>query len=241
MTFRRAVLAATLLAAANLPNTAARAALAIGVNTNVAAGIAAFGSVTPLLTWANAFPPGSSWTKGSFGGPSIIGNTTATDGVTGAQASGNLYVSNWIDGLGFDIGAPAAPDLALNGIENFNLHFTAPVRRIGFAVATGRGLLPTEISSSGTSFTLTTNGGDVGSFSLVDSGNGLVAWINVLATNPFTAITFTESEGDLTDQYFGDFVSGSVPEPAAWMMLIIGMGSVGTVMRRRRGKQTVAA
>ena len=240
MAFRRTVFAATLLGTAWLPIAAAQATLAIGVNTDVAAGITSFGPATPLLRWANAFAPGASWTKGSFGGPTIVGNTT-TDGVTGAQASGNLYVTNWIDGLGFDSGAVAAPDLALNGVENFDLHLAAPVRRIGFAVATGRGLLPSEISSSGTGFALTTNGGDSGSFTLVDSGNGLVAWIDVLATNPFTAISFTESDGDLTDQYFGDFVSGSVPEPAAWMMLIIGMGSVGTVMRRRSRQQMVSA
>jgi hypothetical protein len=242
MTFHRALLAATLLATAGLPATAAHAALAITANSNVAAGITAFGPATPLLTWANAFAPASSWTKGIFGGPAIVGITTATDSMTGAQAAANIYVTNWMDGIGFDDGADAAPDLAINGVESFDLSFAAPVSRIGFAVATGRGLLPSEITSSGTSFTLTTNTGETGSFTLTDPGNGLVAWIDIVAASPFTAISFTETGGDLTDQYFGNIVSGTVPEPAAWMMLIVGMGAVGTAMRRRQtGQQAVSA
>jgi hypothetical protein len=248
MLLRRSALAATLLAGASLPGTAAHAALAITANINVEAGITAFGAATPLLSWANAFAPSATWTTGVFGGPAIIGITTATDSVTGAQAAGNLYVTNWLDGVGFNKGLVAGPDLALNGVENFNLTFAAPVSRIGFAVATGLGLLPSEIASSGTSFTLTTNAGDSGSFSLVDTGNGLVAWVDVIAANPFTSISFTETGGDLTDQYFGNIVSGTVPatgavpEPAAWTMLIAGMSGVGAAMRRRRtGQRAVSA
>lgn len=247
MLLRRSALAATLLATAGLPGTAAHAALAITANSNVEAGIAAFGTATPLLSWANAFAPGASWTSGVFGGPAIIGITTATDSVTGAQAAANIYVTNWLDGAGFDKGAVAGPDLAINGVENFGLTFAAPVSRIGFAVATGRGLLPSQITSSGTSFSLTTNAGDSGGFTLIDTGNGLVAWIDVIAATPFTAISFTEIGGDLTDQYFGNIVSGTlpttgaVPEPAAWTMLIAGMGGVGAAMRRRRTGQRVVS
>jgi hypothetical protein len=243
-----ALIAASLIATTIVPGRAARAALTITANTDVAAGMTAFGAATPLLTWANAFAPGSTWASGVFGGPAIIGITTATDSVTGAQASANLYVTNWLDGVGFDKGALATPDLAINGVENFGLTFAAPVSRIGFAIATGVGLLPNQISSSGTSFTLTTNTGDSGSFTLVDTGAGLVAWIDVIATSPFTAISFTETGGDLTDQYFGNIVAGTppvtggVPEPAAWAMLIAGMSGVGVALRRRRsGQRAVSA
>jgi hypothetical protein len=243
-----ALIAAGLLATTGLPGTAAHAALSITANTNVAAGMTAFGAATPLLTWANAFAPGANWTTGVFGGPAIIGNTTATDSATGAQAAANIYLTNWLDGVGFDKGALATPDLAINGVENFGLTFAAPVSRIGFAVASGLGLLPSEIASSGTSFSLTTNTGDSGSFSLVDTGAGVVAWIDIIAASPFTSISFTETGGDLTDQYFGNIVSGTapvtggVPEPAAWAMLIAGMGGVGAAMRRRRsGQRAVSA
>lgn len=242
---RRSAFAAMLLAMAGVPGTAAHAALAITANGNVAAGITGFGTAMPLLTWANAFAPGSAWSTGVFGGPTIAGVATVTDGVTGAQAAANVYVTNWIDGIGFDDGSDAAPDLAINGVENFDLSFAAPVSRIGFAVATGRGLLPSEITSTGTSFTLTTNTGDSGSFTLVDGGNGLIAWIDMIAASPFTAVSFIETGGDLTDQYFGNIVSGvapdAVPEPASWALLIAGFGLTGAVLRRRRGLPVVAA
>jgi hypothetical protein len=167
---------------------------------------------------------------------------------TDAKAAANIYLTNWLDGVGFDKGALATPDLAINGVENFGLTFAAPVSRIGFAVASGLGLLPSEIASSGTSFSLTTNTGDSGSFSLVDTGAGVVAWIDIIAASPFTSISFTETGGDLTDQYFGNVVSGTapvtggVPEPAAWAMLIAGMGGIGAAMRRRRsGQRAVSA
>lgn len=232
---------AMLITAAVVPVAAAEASLTILVNADVSAGIAAFGNATPLLGWSNAFAPASVWPAGVFGGPAIVGNTTVTDSVTGAQAAANVYVTNWLDGVGFDDGTNAAPDLAINGVENFDLGFAAPVSRIGFAVATGRGLLPNEVTSSGTSFTLTTNAGDSGSFTLVDTGNGLVAWIDIVAANPFTAINFTETGGDLTDQYFGNFVAGSVPEPASWALLILGFGLTGAMLRRRRGVRVVSA
>lgn len=247
MTTIRAMVSAFLVFVASLVHTAASAALLIAKHNDVQAGIAAFGTATPLLSWSNAFAPGSVWTNGVFGGPLINGVTTATDAVTGAQASGNLSVTNWLGGAGFDRGAVAGPDLAINGVENFVLAFVAPVARIGFAVATGRGLLPGEISSSGTSFALLTDTGESGSFVLVDPGGGLVAWIDVTASSPFTSIRFTESDGDLTDQYFGNVVSGTVPaadavpETAAWAMLVIGMGGVGVVMRRRPRQRAVVA
>ena len=38
-----------------------------------------------------------------------------------------------------------------------------------------------------------------------------------------------------------DTVSGAVPEPATWGLLIIGMGMTGAAMRRRRNSPTVVA
>ena len=38
-----------------------------------------------------------------------------------------------------------------------------------------------------------------------------------------------------------DTVSGAVPEPATWALLIVGMGMTGAALRRRRGATSVAA
>ena len=36
-------------------------------------------------------------------------------------------------------------------------------------------------------------------------------------------------------------LSGGVPEPAAWTMMILGFGAVGAVLRRRRGQALIPA
>lgn len=220
------------------------AALSIATNGDVAAGKAAFGAAQPLLSWANAFAPGTTWSLGVFGGATSQAGVVA-DSVTGASATASNYVTNWIDGPGFDAGALAAPDLAINGPEDVLFSFTAPVRRIGFAIATGRGLLPSQASGTGTSFTLRTSAGESGELTMIDSGNGQVLWVDVSAATAFTSLRFTENTGDLTDQYFGDFLAGNVaagvPEPAAWAMLLGGFGAVGVAMRRRPAIRTITA
>ena len=38
--------------------------------------------------------------------------------------------------------------------------------------------------------------------------------------------------------FFGD-IAGGVPEPATWAMLLLGLGMVGSSMRRRRNNRSV--
>ena len=226
MSPRTACLAAALLLAAPLP---AHAALTIGTNADIPAGIAAFGTATPLITWDD------------------VAGATGIDTNTGASVTGNVAISNWINGPGFSNGAATALDLAINGPENFTLNFAAPVSRIGFAVSTGLGLLPNEISADSTSFTLRTSNGDTAQLTLTNPGNGLALWIDLQSSAAFTSLQFTENVGDLTDQYFGNFVAGSlpgpggVPEPASWAMLIIGFGAIGAAMRQRPALRAVTA
>ena len=54
---------------------------------------------------------------------------------------------------------------------------------------------------------------------------------------PITSVAFASS----TNSFELDTVSGAVPEPAAWALLIVGMGMTGAAMRRRRGATVVAA
>ena len=238
MKFHSLVVSAMAIAA--VPATA-QAALTIATNADIGAGIASFGSAQRLLDWTGGFGPGSSWTHGSYGG-AISNSGSFTDAVTGSTATGNLSITNWLDGTGFDKAGSAAPDLAISGPENFLLSFTGPVNRVGFAVATGLSLLPSEISAASTSFTLLTSADDSALLTLVNPGNGLSVWVDVQSATPFTSLRFTETGGDLTDQYFGNFVSGTVPEPAVWAMFVLGMGAIGAVLRRRRpGQHAVSA
>ena len=54
---------------------------------------------------------------------------------------------------------------------------------------------------------------------------------------PITSVNFASSQ----NSFELDTVSGAVPEPATWALLIVGMGVTGAAMRRRRGATVVAA
>ncbi len=229
----------TLIAAAGLAIAyiAPAHALTITQNTNIAGGMAAFGASNPVITWSNIAP--GPYAAGALG--PVVGGGSQIDPMTGTMVTGNLAIANWIDGDGFSEGATAVADLALNGDENFSLlTFASPVSRIAFAVATGRGNLLSEVDQLGASFLVETgNGnffGDSGMLILpaTPNGGGYAAWIVISSATPFTQIRFGENPSNIQDQYFGDFVSARVPEPAAWTMMIGGFGIVGTALRRRR-------
>ena len=54
---------------------------------------------------------------------------------------------------------------------------------------------------------------------------------------PITSVQFASG----TNAFELDTISGAVPEPATWAMLILGMGLTGAMMRRRRGANVVTA
>ncbi len=232
---RTTITRAALAAAASLgllAGTAQAAVLTVGQNANVAAGIAAFGPAKSQILWKDLFAPATTWSAGSLG--ASVGGASQTDPTTGSSVTGNLAIANWIEGTGFNDGpGGVGPDLAINGAENFTLHFAAPVTRIGLAAATGLGNLPTEFDHLGALFNLTASNGDTGVLSLVDTGNGYAAFVTISSATPFTSIAFTEPSGNIKDQYFGDVFSAGVPEPAAWSLMILGFGLAGAALRRR--------
>jgi hypothetical protein len=223
------VLALTLGAGA-----ASAAALSVGQDPSIAAGMAAFGPSTAEITWNHMFAPGTVWPSGALG--PVAGGAVQTDPATGSSVTGNLATANWIEGVGFNDGpGGVGPELAINGAENFTLNFAAPVTRIGLAIATGLGNLPSEFDHLGAVFNLTASNGDLGVLTLVDTGSGYQAWVTISSATPFSSLTFFEPSGNIEDQYFGDVVSGAgVPEPAAWALMIVGFGLAGVALRRRR-------
>jgi len=191
--------------------------LNIDLSSDVMAGMTAFGASSPLMTWSNLFSPETTWAAGTFdlsSSPSVTGGAT-TDPLTGSVVNGSLYITNWIDGPGFDLaGGEAGPDLALNGAENFTLTFAEAVTEIGFAVSTGLGNdvvgYGSQVDQLGAVFQFTTNNGDTGTLTLPE-GDGFVGWVTIESPTPFTSITFSEISGNAADQYFGNIVTRSAP------------------------------
>jgi hypothetical protein len=213
---------------------AGAAVLLTATDGNIPAGVAAFGPATAAITWSHMFAPGTVWSVGALA-PSI-GGATQTDPATGASVTGNLNTANWIDEAGFNSGpGGVGPELAINGAENFTLNFAAPVTRVGFTVATGRGTLASEIDHLGAIFNLIASNGDTGTLTLLDNGGGSSVWVSIVSATPFSSLTFSEPSGNIFDQYFGDvFVGAAIPEPSTWAMMIVGFGLLGAGLRRQR-------
>lgn len=117
--------------------------------------------------------------------------------------------------------------------DTMSFSFAAPVSAVGAVLNWAPNVAPVTISAY-----------DVGG-SLLESFTLSAGLENLAAPNSFYG--FQRSSADiasfrLTDGYVaaigGLSVSGAVPEPATWAMMILGFGAVGGAMRRR---QSVAA
>jgi|GEM_PF-1359489 len=61
-------------------------------------------------------------------------------------------------------------------------------------------------------------------------------FVNLASTTPFDRVVFNASGGGLeTDNHTVGYANtGAVPEPATWLMMILGFGGVGSLLRARR-------
>jgi hypothetical protein len=221
-----------------MTSTPSALALNIVQNPDIAAGKAAFGPTTALFDWVDFFPMGTAWSFGDL--PPVLDTghvISATDPITLNTVSATppltLFISNWIDGDGFNpngVGfnrpsGAAGPDLAVNGPENFSLNFINAVTRLGFAVSTGLSNLQSEIDHTGAVFQVSTDRGDTGVLTLVDTGNGYSAWVDISSILPFHVLTFFEPSANVQDQYFGNiFAPAAIPEPSS--LAILGFATV---------------
>jgi hypothetical protein len=60
-------------------------------------------------------------------------------------------------------------------------------------------------------------------------------FVNLTSTTPFDRVVFSASGGGLeTDNHTVGYAAAAVPEPTVWMMMIVGFGGVGAMLRARR-------
>jgi len=246
----------SLLAWATLVALPAHAVLTASTSTDIPAARAAFlaqSTVVGAFDWSSLFDPGAH----SFGGgyPITSGATysflASDDAVNEVRSVNGVVLSlapgNWVDGPGFDApdGLQAAADLAINGTESFDLAFGSAYRSVGLAIATGHSNIPSEVDLAGASFEFTAldvSGQAIGSATLVlPAGGPADAWVTLVASAPMRSLRVREVAGaSINDQYFSNIyatpsVVTSVPEPGAWLLMAVGLGTL-LQLRGRRGR-----
>ena len=110
---------------------------------------------------------------------------------------------------------------------------------------------PGNLSGGGITITMNATG-DGGTFTLdpgvvidyfaVKAANGFILYEEYTGNNSFSTIGLAQNtRGDQTPGlshiiFFGS--TGGVPEPATWAMMLLGIGMIGSSMRRRRKEQS---
>ena len=251
----RLPLLALATAASLLTHLPAQATLTAAVSTDIVAARAHFLSQATVLgayDWSSLFSTGTH-ALGSLGTVrnesqvnflDSVGAVNSALGVSGGLA---LAIGNWVDGPGFDApGGQAAADLALNGIESFDLVFGSPYLSVGLAVVSGRSNLGSEVDLSGASFDFTAldaSNQPIGTASLVlPAGAPASAWVTLVASAPIARLQVRETNAaSIEDQYFSNIFAtpaavSAVPEPSAWLLMGLGLAvlHLGARARDRR-------
>jgi len=190
----------------------------------------------PASAASYVFAPGAASPSSTF----TVVNTF--DNATGLTGSGFEIKTPPADSAG----APPAnsvpagtPYLAVQGGGSATYNFTNRVAAFqfdwgsidGFNTLTFRSNLGGDVIVPGTDFTNPANGNQVS-----PGTNGLFT-VTGDAGEFFSSVTFSSTVNSFEVDNLA--VSGAVPEPASWAMMIGGFGLMGSAVRRRRAQTTV--
>lgn len=165
----------------------------------------------------------------------VVGIVTFSNGPSGTSVFGSY--SNEISGY----------DLAISGVENFNMAISGGAIAIGFdlhepSYATSTGCNAPCVNSPFriTLFAGTTSLGNVVYDAPNDAGSaagGPLGFIGLVSTIPFTRVEVRDTSNNIDNEFFGNFLvsqSLPVPEPASAALLLAGLAAVGEAARRAR-------
>jgi len=180
--------------------------------------------------------------SGNVGSSEVLGNLTFTNPNGNRQDFGASSVA-WSDWSTLIPGNA----LAISGNEDLDLAFATPVHSIGFQVhePTDPGAPPDATNTGPGTFidsvfevTLKSGGSTVGTASFAPA-NDTLAYFGIWSTASFDSFEMRETSGGIENEYFGAFATGTtpVPLPAGGALLIAGLGALGGVAARRRGRR----
>ena len=240
-TLPRLLLAATACIAC-LAAAPAQAGLSAAASTDIVAARSAFLAGAPereVYDWNTIYGP---WFPANFGSQISF---TRSDGSVD-RVLGNLSLGNWVDGPGFESldGLQHVSELALNGVESFDLAFGKGYRSVGLAVASGHGNVPNQFDLNGASFEFTALDAAaqvIGSATLVlEAGAPVAKWVTLVASAPMRQLLVREVGAvHINDQYFGNIVVApgavaAVPEAPSALLLALGLVGMGGLVQARR-------
>jgi hypothetical protein len=216
---------------------------------------------------AQALPPGMAVYNNAAAFLADTAATSATEplpSLIGSRLSAHIGSVTFSDvnGFGFWVGGLESytpsdwttllpgHELAINSVENLNIAFDAPVFSAGFDFAEpGSQIGATSPSSpyandaqypfydSTFSVTLKLNGAVVGDFNF-NAPNEAASFVGVWTAAAFNQMEIREVSGDIEDDYFGQFYTGTValpvPEPEPYALILCGVGLVMLQLRRQK-------
>ncbi len=175
-----------------------------------------------------------------------LGSASAALTFTGSAGA----INGTLTGGGQVVNAPVTGTFATsatqfydNQFSAFTVAFTSPIAAFGF--------YGTDVGDVNTALQITLDSGLASQrvFTVANTLNGnngsLLFWGITDTANPFTTVTFAQSGSDrfgFDDLTVGDArqVTGGVPEPTTWAMMVLGFGAIGGAVRRRTAKISLA-
>lgn len=155
-------------------------------------------------------------------GITFSGNAGVFSGSSAGTTSANGYTSPF--------GSANTNYLAIEPGGSISFTFATAQTTFGLLFGTIDSYNNFSFTASGAGGTQTFSGTDVANALGVSANGGTTRNVLFSGLNPFTRVTLS----DTTSSAFEFVPASSVPEPAAWGMMITGFGLVGGVLRRRQ-------